>query len=371
MTMRRESILLKRFSNGLTERVVPPPTSRFLQKKSAIIPPSLRKYKALDLDGLARIGSTVEPGDIIINKETPSAAQKARGFIEEIDSSKIDYDPERVTYKQTDPSYIDRVIITSNSEAPFVIKVLLRQTRRPELGDKYSSRHGQKGVIGLIVPQEDMPFTETGICPDLIMNPHGFPSRMTVGKMLELIAGKAGVLEGKIKDATAFAGDKAEDLAEILVKHGFSYSGKDLLMSGITGEPMGCYVFSGPVYYQRLKHMVTDKMHARSTGPKASLTRQPTEGRAKEGGLRLGEMERDCLIGFGASSLLNERLMLVSDLFTANVCRKCGFIIQEGYCNYCKDSDNVTKVMMPYASKLLFQELISMNIRPQLKLTAA
>jgi DNA-directed RNA polymerase III subunit RPC2 len=191
--------------------------------------------------------------------------------------------------------------------------MIARQTRRPEIGDKFSSRHGQKGVVGIIVPQEDMPFAENGWCPDLIMNPHGFPSRMTVGKLIELMSGKAGVLEGEFKYGTAFAGDKVEDMGKLLVKHGYSYFGKDYLTSGLTGEPLQCFVFCGPVYYQRLKHMVQDKMHARARGPMTSLTRQPTEGRSRGGGQRLGEMERDCLIGYGAANLLNERLMISSD----------------------------------------------------------
>lgn len=206
----------------------------------------------------------------------------------------------------------------------------------PEVGDKFSSRHGQKGVVGLIVPQEDMPFSEKdGWCPDLIMNPHGFPSRMTVGKMIELISGKAGVLSGEFKYGTAFAGDPVQETGEILRQHGFSPDGKDLLMSGITGEMLPCFVFSGPIYYQRLKHMVQDKMHARATGPKTGLTRQPTEGRSRDGGLRLGEMERDCLIGYGAANLIIERLMLSSDQFQVFVCKKCGFIGFEGSCIHC------------------------------------
>eukprot|EP00826_Nyctotherus_ovalis_P032010 TRINITY_DN2581_c0_g2_i2.p1 TRINITY_DN2581_c0_g2~~TRINITY_DN2581_c0_g2_i2.p1 ORF type:complete len:280 (-),score=77.67 TRINITY_DN2581_c0_g2_i2:113-952(-) len=266
-------------------------------------------------------------------------------------------------------SYVDRVLITSNQEDPYLIKVMLRQTRRPEIGDKYSSRHGQKGVIGLIVPQEDMPFSDSGIVPDLIMNPHGFPSRMTIGKMIELIAGKAGVLEGEIKDATAFAGDKLKDLVQILTSHGYSYTGKDLLTSGVTGQPLESYIFCGPIYYQRLKHMAVDKMHGRSRGPKALLTRQPTEGRSKEGGLRLGEMEKDCLIGYGAASLLNERLMLSSDVFNVLVCQQCGLIGYAKRCNYCKTQGSMTPIKIPYACKLLFQELESMNIRPSLRLT--
>jgi DNA-directed RNA polymerase III subunit RPC2 len=272
-------------------------------------------------------------------------------------------------YRSPIPSYVDRVILTTSPDTPELIKIMLRQTRRPELGDKFSSRHGQKGVCGMIIPQEDMPFNEQGWCPDLIMNPHGYPSRMTVGKLIELIAGKSAVLDGKFKYGTAFAGDKIEDIGKILVSNGFSYTGKDLLYSGITGEPLSCFVFQGPIFYQRLKHMVVDKMHARSRGPRAMLTRQPLEGRSKEGGLRLGEMEKDCVLGYGASCLLLERLMLSSDLFCAYICGKCGYLAMEGFCQYCGDGANVGKIKMPYAFKLLTQELMSMNIKVKFKLS--
>lgn len=209
-------------------------------------------------------------------------------------------------------------MVSANHDEDFLIKILLRQTRRPEIGDKFSSRHGQKGVTGLIVNQEDLPFNDFGMNPDMVMNPHGFPSRMTVGKTLELLGGKAGCLEGKfhygkkirniikiqiifeyIFLGTAFGGSKCSDLQEELFKNGYNYMGKDIFYSGITGEPLEAYIYSGPVYYQKLKHMVQDKMHARARGPRAVLTRQPTQGRSREGGLRLGEMERDCLISYG------------------------------------------------------------------------
>jgi DNA-directed RNA polymerase III subunit RPC2 len=247
-----------------------------------------------------------------------------------------------------------------------LVKLLFRQTRRPELGDKFSSRHGQKGVCGIIVQQEDMPFSLQGICPDVIMNPHGFPSRMTVGKMIELVAGKAGVLKGEFQYGTAFGGSKIEDMSRILIEHGFEYSGKDYMISGITGEPLSAYVFFGPIYYQKLKHMVMDKVHARAVGPRTLLTRQPTEGRSRDGGLRLGEMERDCLIGHGASRLLLERLMVSSDAFEVHICNACGLLGYAGWCQHCSSSAHMAAMKIPYAAKLLFQELQSMNIVPRL-----
>jgi len=200
------------------------------------------------------------------------------------------------------------------------------------------------------------------------MNPHGFPSRMTIGKMIELIAGKCGVLEGKFKYGTCFGGNSVEELGKGLVAKGFSYGGKDFITSGITGEPLSAYIFFGPIFYQKLKHMVMDKMHARARGPRTMVTRQPTEGRAKEGGLRLGEMERDCLIGYGASALIMERLMVSSDQFVVHVCKQCGNIGYEGWCQYCRTSLSLAQLKIPYACKLLFQELQSMNVQPRLTL---
>ena len=260
-------------------------------------------------------------------------------------------------------------MITSEEDNSWLVKVLVRSTRRPELGDKFSSRHGQKGVCGIIVNQEDLPFSLQGIYPDMVMNPHGFPSRMTVGKMIELINGKSGLCEGRIKDATAFGGDKVSDISETLIRHGYNYSGKEFLTSGITGEALESYIFFGPVYYQKLKHMVMDKMHARARGSRTLLTRQPTEGRARGGGLRLGEMERDCLVAYGASQLLVERLMVSSDEFTVHVCEQCGLMGYKGWCQFCKAEDTMNSVKIPYACKLLFQELMSMNVVPKLQLT--
>ena len=339
-------------------------------------------------------GECLDSPSIMVNKQSPTNSGEAGESVTGSSQTQPQYKSVPLTYKGPAPSYVDKVLITSNESDNFLVKVLLRQTRRPEVGDKFSSRHGQKGVCGIIVNQEDMPFSETGVCPDLIMNPHGFPSRMTVGKMIELVAGKAGVFEGRQGYGTAFGeefgnADKVEVACETLVKHGYSYVGKDIMTSGIAGEPMQSYIFSGPVFYQKLKHMVMDKMHARSRGPRAVLTRQPTEGRSRDGGLRLGEMERDCLIGYGASNLGNcyfklqivcdkvscyvtvsvmERLMISSDAFTADVCEGCGLLGYKGWCQRCRNGDKVSSIRLPYACKLLFQELQSMNIATRLHL---
>jgi DNA-directed RNA polymerase III subunit RPC2 len=196
---------------------------------------------------------------------------------------------------------------------------------------------------------------------------------MTVGKMIEIVTGKAGTLEGRQGYGSAFGeqfgnADRVEESCASLLRHGFSYMGKDIFTSGITGEPLQTYIFAGPVFYQKLKHMVMDKMHARARGPRAVLTRQPTEGRSRDGGLRLGEMERDCLIGYGASNLIMERLMFSSDAFTAHVCETCGLLGYEGWCQSCRAGDRVSAIRLPYACKLLFQEMQSMNIATRLRL---
>jgi DNA-directed RNA polymerase III subunit RPC2 len=327
---------------------------------------AMARFQILDDDGLAMPGCRITPGDVMLNLQKPKNLN-TNPPTTTIDSSA--FVPAPMSYKGPEhhDTYVDQVMVTTNQDDCTLVKILVRTTRRPELGDKFSSRHGQKGVCGIIVNQEDMPFTDNGICPDLIMNPHGFPSRMTVGKMIEFLAGKAGVMTGNQKYGTAFGGDSVAECSELLIRNGFSYSGKDHLTSGVTGESIGAYIFFGPVYYQKLKHMVMDKMHARARGPRAVLTRQPTEGRSRDGGLRLGEMERDCLIGYGASMLLNERLMLSSDVFTVFVCGECGLIGHKGWCQYCRSAQKVQSMKIPYACKLLFQELQSMNIVPRLK----
>lgn len=328
---------------------------------------SLGKFSILEADGISGVGEKLENGTIYVNKQIP--VNVYTDMLNLQTTQENTYKPAPLMYRGPSGAIVDKVLITSNPDEHLIVKVQVRHTRRPEIGDKFSSRHGQKGVCGIIVDQEDLPFSDQGIVPDIIMNPHGFPSRMTVGKILELLTGKAGVLEGDLKYGTAFSGDKIEETNDILVKHGFSYCGKDYLTSGITGEPLTAYIFFGPVYYQKLKHMVLDKMHARSLGPRAALTRQPTEGRSRDGGLRLGEMERDCLIGYGASMLLVERLMLSSDVFTVSVCETCGLISNHSWCQHCKSSGPIATLKIPYACKLLFQELQAMNVVPRLKLT--
>ncbi|KAJ7682894.1 hypothetical protein B0H17DRAFT_1075295 [Mycena rosella] len=360
--LRKNATLIRKYPNGTYDRLADAPPDENNPGQVA------KKYDIIQLDGLAGVGERVDPGDVYINKQSPTNAAD-NSFNGQ--AAAVPYKNTPMTYKSPVAGNIDKILISDTENEQTLIKVLIRQTRRPELGDKFSSRHGQKGVCGLIVNQEDLPFNDQGINPDTIMNPHGFPSRMTVGKMIELLAGKAGVLCGKLQYGTAFGGSKVEDMSRILVENGFSYAGKDMLTSGITGEPLEAYVYFGPIYYQKLKHMVMDKMHARARGPRATLTRQPTEGRSREGGLRLGEMERDCLIGYGATQLLLERLMISSDKFEVNACAKCGLMGYNGWCTYCKSSKQMAQLTIPYAAKLLFQELMAMNVVPRLVLDDA
>lgn len=265
---RKYATTLKKYQNGTVDRIgdIKRELSRDLDNPDELVP--IRKHAALEPDGLAAVGEKISMGEVYINKQVPTNTSNAPTLLN--DGPPLDeYKDAPMTYKLADHAYIDKILVSTAESEQTLIKVLTRQTRRPELGDKFSSRHGQKGVCGIIARQEDMPFNDIGIIPDIIMNPHGFPSRMTVGKMIELLAGKAGVMCGKLQYGTAFGGSKVDDMARILVDNGFSYSGKDFVTSGITGESLQAYIFFGPIYYQKLKHMVQDKMHSRSRGPRA------------------------------------------------------------------------------------------------------
>lgn len=315
------------------------------------------RYSSLDSDGIASPGSFITESQILVNKQSPDVLNNETLFA----TTQTRYYDNGLIYRNENPAIIDKVTI-SNNDDDLIIKVLYRQMRPPIVGDKFSSRHGQKGVIGAIFNKSIMPFNSDGISPDTIMNPHGFPSRMTVGKLKEMTASKAASLKGTIHDGTVFNGTKMEDCFEIMHNHNRLFSGKELLVSGITGELMPDEVYIGPIYYQRLKHMVMDKVHSRSIGPITSLTRQPTEGRSRNGGLRVGEMERDCLIGHGASFSLLERFMFSSDVYEVEICNGCNFLVAAKFCMKCNSSENITKVRIPYAFKLLAQELFSMGI---------
>ncbi len=326
---------------------------------------SEEKYSMLEEDGIIPPETTVKDTDVLVGKTSPL---RFLGVQKEIRMGIKDRRENSLTVTKGEECIVEKVILTSTKDGNTLVKVSVREPKIPEIGDKFASRHGQKGVIGLIVPEEDMPFTKDGITPDIIINPHAIPSRMTVGQLLEIVAGKKGSLEGKEQDSTAFKGN-ADEVRHQLKKLGFRDDGKERLYNGITGEIIEAPILIGMGYYQRLYHMVSHKIHSRSRGPVALLTKQPTEGRSKEGGLRFGEMEKDCIIAHGAAVVLKERFS--SDKTQIPICKECGItaiqdkIKNKMYCPLCKGS-KIVNVDMSYAFKLLLDELRSMLIYPQI-----
>ena len=337
----------------------------------------LRKFGQgkLDSDGFPLIGVKLTNGDPFYS------------YVNDTDGScKV------VRYKGLEDAIVDDVKVlgteTGDQEAQ-KIAITLRIPRNPIIGDKFSSRHGQKGVCSQRYPIIDLPFTESGMNPDIIINPHAFPSRMTIGMFVESMAGKAGALHGICQDATPFSFDenrKAVDFfGEQLKKAGYNYYGNEPMYSGITGEELQVDIYIGCVYYQRLRHMVSDKYQVRTTGPIDNLTHQPVKGRKRAGGIRFGEMERDSLLAHGVSFCLQDRLMNCSDYSMAHVCKKCGSILspvavasgstgdhlgeQHGQmsCMTCQSGNDISVVSIPYVFRYLATELMAMNMKMKLE----
>ena len=323
-------------------------------------------YNKVNSRGVIPENTLVENRDVIIAKVTPIKENRN-------DHSKIiKYEDQSKIYKTVEETYIDKNYIDRNGEGYNFAKVRIRTVRKPVIGDKFSSRHGQKGTTGNIIPECDMPYTESGLVPDMIINPHAIPSRMTIGQLKETVLGKLLVELGLFGDGTAFGDFELKDICDLLLKAGYEAHGNELLYNGLTGEQVECSVFMGPVFYQRLKHMVNDKVHSRSIGPMVNLTRQPAEGRSRDGGLRFGEMERDCMISHGAARFTRGRMYDASDKYSVYVCRKCGLIASYNdkmhihLCHTCSNRADFAYVEIPYACKLIFQELNTMNIAPRL-----
>ncbi|RLG15816.1 MAG: DNA-directed RNA polymerase subunit B [Candidatus Nanohalarchaeota archaeon] len=326
---------------------------------------SEEEYSMLGEEGIVSPETSLKENNILVGKTSPL---RFLGIQKEIRMGIKDRRENSLTATKGKDFTVEKVILASTKDGNTLIKVSVREQKIPEVGDKFASRHGQKGVIGLVVPEENMPFTKNGITPDIIINPHAIPSRMTVGQLLEIIAGKKGSLEGKEQDGTAFKGN-VDEIRTQLRKLGYRDDGKERLYNGVTGEIIEAPILIGIGYYMRLYHMVSHKIHARSRGPIALLTKQPTEGRSKEGGLRFGEMEKDCLIAHGAAVVLKERFS--SDKTQIPICKECGItaihdrIKNKIYCPLCKGT-KIENVEMSYAFKLLLDELRSMLIYPQI-----
>ena len=323
-------------------------------------------YDKINSDGVIPENMLVEDKDIIMSKIVPIKENRNDHM------KTIKYEDYSLIYRTNEDVYIDKNYLNRNGDGYNLCKIKLRSLRVPNIGDKFSSRHGQKGTIGNIIPEEDMPYTQNGVKPDIIINPHAIPSRMTIAQLKETLLGKALLELGLFGDGTSFEEFDIKDIRKQLLEVNYECNGNELLYNGLTGEQMETSIFIGPCFYQRLKHMVADKQHSRSIGPMVNLTRQPAEGRSRDGGLRFGEMERDCMISHGASRFTKERVYDVSDAFKAHICKECGSFVAFNkkhniyHCNMCENTTKFSEVRIPYACKLLFQELTTMNIMPRI-----
>jgi DNA-directed RNA polymerase subunit B' len=323
-------------------------------------------YKTLSEDGIVNPETVVNSDSVLVGRISPL---RFLGTMDQFITGIENIRETSVRLRHGDEGTVDRIFISNTLDGTKLVKVMIRDLKIPEVGDKLASRHGQKGVIALIVPEEDMPFTEDGIVPDIIFNPHGIPSRMTMGQLLEIIASKVAALSGKYIYSPAFSPTEESEIRNMLESYGFRNDGKETMYDGRNGKKFEAQIFIGNCFYQKLDHLVSNKIHARSRGPVTLLTKQPTEGRSKEGGLRLGEMEKDCLIAHGAVLALKERFD--SDKSIVPICSECGMIgihdkiKNKNVCPVCGET-KIFEVEMSYAFKLMLDELKSMLIYPKL-----
>jgi DNA-directed RNA polymerase II subunit RPB2 len=322
-------------------------------------------YEKLGEDGFIPKDTYVTPDDILIGKVVPlrvaTGSVLPAGAKKQRDVSKMP--------RNNECGFVDKIYKNRNGEGYNFTKIRMRQDRTPEIGDKFATRHAQKGTTGMILNPEDMPQTASGIVPDIIMNPHAIPSRMTIGQLMETLLSKLGCMAGCLGDASPFNGTTIDDIAGFLRdNYGMEPYGNEIMYNGYTGRMMETSIFIGPCYYQRLRHCSADKMHSRASGPLVMLTRQPAEGRARDGGLRFGEMERDCVVAHGMAEFTKERLMECSDSFSCHSCKNCGLLAIANpeqsiwACRGCGNSTEFSHINIPYATKLLLQELETMNI---------
>jgi len=327
------------------------------------------KYRHLEDDGIVYLGAEVKDGDVLVGKISPP---RFIGVTSETFATGLIKKDTSLTVRSEEQGVVDSIIITESGDGNKLIKLRIRDLRIPELGDKFSVRHGQKGVVGMIVDESDMPWTASGLKPDVIFSPFGIPSRKTVGYILEVLAGKVGALAGRVIDGTPWFGEKEKDLRRELLKLGFREDGTETMYNPLTGDEFKVKIFVGSIYYLRLKYMAANKLHARARGPVTLLTKQPTEGKAREGGLRSGEMENEVLAAHGASLLLRERFS--ADDTIVHVCEVCGSLAVEDnirnrvYCAVCGETDRIAKIRTSYAFTLFLKELISLGIWPKLKI---
>lgn len=330
---------------------------------------SEHSYRHLEDDGMVSPEMKVEEEDVVIGKTSPP---RFLGELEEFSLAANIRRESSSVVKHGEHGIVDMVTLSENEEGNKLVQVRLRDQRIPEVGDKFASRHGQKGVIGAIVPETDLPFTASGVIPDIIFSPHSIPSRMTISHLIEILAGKVGALSGRQIDGSAFEAEPEEDLRKELLSLGFRDNGTEKMYNGLTGEEFRVTIFVGNIYYLKLRHMVANKLHARASGRIQLLTRQPIEGRSKGGGLRLGEMEKDCFVAHGASLLLKERFD--SDRTVLHICENCGMLAvvdshkNKRFCPKCGNNVSISAVELSYAFKLLLDELKAMCVYPSLKL---